>query len=57
LQTKRYGFLPRNILARLPGALRNGVAVTRIANAVDQLLEWPFAPITQNNLIVAARPT
>ena len=57
LQTKRYGFLPRNILARLPGALRNGVAVTRVANAVDQLLEWPFAPITQNNLIVAARPT
>jgi hypothetical protein len=54
--SRHYGLLPRNILGRLPAALRNSLTVTRMANAVDRMLELPFAAITQNLLIVAGPP-
>jgi SAM-dependent methyltransferase len=54
--SRRYGLLPRNILGRLPATLRNSLTVTRMANAVDRMLELPFAAITQNLLIVARPP-
>jgi SAM-dependent methyltransferase len=54
--SRRYGFLPRNILGHLPVATRNSLAATRLANGVDRMLEVPLAAITQNLLIVGRRP-
>jgi SAM-dependent methyltransferase len=53
LEKGRYGFLPRNSLSRLPGALRDGRVVTSILNRGDALLERMFYPIVQNHYFVA----
>lgn len=55
-QSKRYGFLPRNVLGRLPERLRDSLALTRAANLTDRVSELLLAPLTQNNLIVASKP-
>jgi SAM-dependent methyltransferase len=50
-----YGFLPRNVLGRLPARVRDNPAVTRFANAADRILETVFAPMDQNHLVVALK--
>jgi SAM-dependent methyltransferase len=55
VEIRRYGFVPRNVLGRLPEPLRNGIRFTRLVNLLDLGLESVFAPLTQNLGIVARR--
>lgn len=55
LEIRRYGAIPRNILGRLPGRLRDSRGLASAANAVDGLLELALSPIAQNYAFVAAR--
>jgi SAM-dependent methyltransferase len=52
---KRYGFLPRNILNRLPSVLNGSRAVCAIVDQVDAVLERLFSPFCQNWLFVAEK--
>lgn len=54
LEIRRYGAIPRNILARLPRGLRDSRGFTRAVNAFDALLELPLSPVIQNYAFVAA---
>ncbi len=49
----RYGALPRNVLGRLPGRLRDAPAVARLVDAADAVLETLLRPVTQNYAFVA----
>jgi SAM-dependent methyltransferase len=51
----RYGALPRNVFARVPGALRGSQGLSTVVNAVDLLLEKALLPISQNYAFVATR--
>lgn len=55
LEVARYGVLPRNSLARLPGPLRHSRAFADVWDALDAALALPFGPIAQNWGFVARR--
>jgi SAM-dependent methyltransferase len=52
---RRYGFLPRNVLGRLPEWLRDSDTFTRVLNCLDAALESSLPLLTQNLGIVAVR--
>ena len=51
-----YGFLPRNVLSRLPAGLRRARWTADLWDALDALLSAVFAPLCQNFAFVARRP-
>jgi len=53
---ERYGFLPRNSLARLPAALATSRRFARAYDAADAALGALFGPICQNWCFVARKP-
>jgi SAM-dependent methyltransferase len=52
---RRYGFLPRNILAHLPVALRQSERLATYYSMVDTLLGRLLPPVCQNWAVVARR--
>lgn len=54
--TRRYGLLPRNLLHRLPGALRTSRLAAAGWDAADAACGALLAPLAQNHLFVARRP-
>jgi len=57
LELHRYGAIPRNILGRLPGRLRDSRVLASAVNALDILLEKALMPVSQNYAFVAAART
>lgn len=56
LKIERYGFLPRNMWGRFPGAIRNSEIVSQCWNMLDRILGGLFNPFCQNHLFVARKP-
>lgn len=54
-ELRRYGALPRNMLARLPAALKRSRAATRAIDALDTALQVALSPVSQNYAFVAVR--
>ncbi|HEX4440782.1 MAG TPA: class I SAM-dependent methyltransferase [Thermoanaerobaculia bacterium] len=50
-----YAFLPRNMLSRLPRALRDSPRLARILDASDDGLAWLARTFCQNRFVVARR--
>jgi SAM-dependent methyltransferase len=53
VEVRAYGVLPRNPLVALPAPLRSSRPLAGAWNALDRVLEGPFAPIAQNWYFVA----
>jgi len=56
LEVARYGFLPRNVLNRLPAGLRRARWTADLWDALDAALGAALAPLCQNFAFVARRP-
>lgn len=56
LETKRYGFLPRNTWCYAPKFLKNLKASVIAWDILDTLLSYPFAFLCQNYIFVARKP-
>jgi len=56
LEVRRYGFLPRNVGHRLPGALRRSRALAEAWDRLDAVLAVPFSALCQNYYFVASKP-
>jgi SAM-dependent methyltransferase len=56
LEVARYGFLPRNVLDRLPAGLRRARWTADLWDALDAALGAALAPLCQNFAFVARRP-
>ena len=56
LEIARYGFLPRNLLNRLPAGLRRARWTADLWDALDAALGAAFAPLCQNFAFVARLP-
>jgi SAM-dependent methyltransferase len=54
LEMHRYGAIPRNVLGRLPGPLRDSRALASAVNLVDVVLEKALLPVSQNLAFVSA---
>lgn len=57
VELHRYGAIPRNMLGRLPGRLRQSQWLASGVNALDLLLEKAMVPVSQNFAFVAAPRT
>jgi SAM-dependent methyltransferase len=55
LETRRYGFLPRNFWRHLPRTVRNSEAVGALWDGLDAALGLVLSPLCQNHLFVARR--
>jgi SAM-dependent methyltransferase len=53
LELHRYGAIPRNVLARLPGRLRRSQLLSTAVDAFDVLLEKALLPVSQNYAFIA----
>lgn len=51
----RYGFLPRNILSKLPRCLRNSITFAKNYDFLDHVLSFPFSIFCQNYAVVARK--
>ncbi len=56
LETKRYGFLPRNGWQHAPTCMRRSKALALTWDILDKLLAYPFISICQNYFFVARKP-
>jgi SAM-dependent methyltransferase len=55
LESKRYGFLPRNFWRYLPESLRNSEMAGALWDGLDAALAFVLSPLCQNHLFVARR--
>ena len=56
LEIERYGALPRNVMRRLPAALRASRPLATAVNLCDLVLEKAVSPLAQSYAFVAQRP-
>jgi cyclopropane fatty-acyl-phospholipid synthase-like methyltransferase len=57
LELHRYGAIPRNVLRRLPGRLRDSRLLSTLVNAGDLLLEKALVPVSQSHSFIAVSRT
>lgn len=55
IEIRRYGFLPRNSLGRLPSPFRYSVTLATVWDILDIILGFLFSPICQNYYFVARK--
>jgi len=55
IEIYRYGFLPRNILGKLPNSMKYSTIFPKIYNICDNILSFLFSIVCQNYVIVARK--